>query len=194
MAGTEWQHVRERARAQVHLWDSAGPPELEQLRERAETLIDILRAVPETDEPAPLAAVLTEIAAVRLGGECEHRKRADECATPHNGKAEPHDLTIDDAYDTLWDAVQRARWAVEGEPGQDPPAHLRERELGAVLAALRLWQAVTEGRSVAEAVARIDASGIATYGGEFDALSAQEIDTLCERLNMSVPAAVGVSS
>lgn len=55
---------------------------------------------------------------------------------------------------------------------------LSERELATVLAALRYWQRegwVTNGRE----------HDIATDGGKFDPLSADDISKLCERLNTS---------
>lgn len=53
---------------------------------------------------------------------------------------------------------------------------LDDRELGTVLAALRLWQQTTgcHGRDVME---------IATDGGTFEELGVDEIDDLCERIN-----------
>lgn len=56
------------------------------------------------------------------------------------------------------------------------PLHLNERELGAVLAGLRTWQAMSDG-----APPEID--DIADGGGAFDPLDADEIDELCERIN-----------
>lgn len=56
-----------------------------------------------------------------------------------------------------------------------PSYHLDDREHATVLAALRYWQAQRE-----EVVAEND---IATNGGTVLALTAHEIDALCERLN-----------
>ena len=56
---------------------------------------------------------------------------------------------------------------------------LTDRELGTVLAALRLWQ----GR----ASLRDSALGeIASCGGEYEALNTDEIDDLCQRLCLDV--------
>lgn len=54
--------------------------------------------------------------------------------------------------------------------------NLTDRELGAVLAGLRLWQAW-------EASADESLRDIADGGGAFAPLSDDEIDALCERLN-----------
>lgn len=65
--------------------------------------------------------------------------------------------------------------------------NLTSRELGAVLAGLRLVQEATI-RSDAREVSVVDEVGdgiydILTNGGEFDPLSPSEIDTLCQELN-----------
>lgn len=67
------------------------------------------------------------------------------------------------------------------KPGSDkrPGATTAARELATILAALRFYQ---------EQIERSDdwpAQSIATNEGEFDPLTPQEIDALCERLNCS---------
>jgi hypothetical protein len=58
---------------------------------------------------------------------------------------------------------------------------LNEREHATVLAALRLWQA----RRPDDADERWDAlHDIAENGGEIEPLDADEIDALCERINV----------
>lgn len=59
------------------------------------------------------------------------------------------------------------------------------RELGAILAALRFWQRSGLGGKNTDIVNGIPfhQDSIATGGGEFDALDADEIDELCERMN-----------
>lgn len=62
-----------------------------------------------------------------------------------------------------------------------------KRRDAAVLAGLRLLQAATEGAIVmktSEAGRIGDVMDVATCGGEVEALSADEIDTLCESFNM----------
>lgn len=54
-------------------------------------------------------------------------------------------------------------------------AYLTKRELATVLAALRHWQASD--------VYNIDLLDISTDGGTLEALTAAEIDDLCEELN-----------
>jgi hypothetical protein len=51
-----------------------------------------------------------------------------------------------------------------------------QREIGTVLAALRQWQDPTPNN---------DPYDIATDDGMFEALSEEEIDDLCERINVS---------
>lgn len=53
---------------------------------------------------------------------------------------------------------------------------LNKRELATVLAALRLFQRTDSEETEAE-------NDIATCGGEFDALTTEEIDSLCMSLN-----------
>lgn len=55
---------------------------------------------------------------------------------------------------------------------------LTPRQLGAVLAALRLWQRLGESQGRPE-------FGIATNEGEFEPLDDSEIDGLCETINMA---------
>lgn len=58
-----------------------------------------------------------------------------------------------------------------------------DREVATILAALRFYQA---GRQF-DASARMEAiDDIATNGGDVDALDAEEIDELCERINTGV--------
>lgn len=52
------------------------------------------------------------------------------------------------------------------------------RELATILAALRFWQRTPSDYTEPE-------NDIATNGGETDALSIEEIDVLCERLNVA---------
>lgn len=62
-----------------------------------------------------------------------------------------------------------------------------KRRDAAVLAGLRLLQAATEGAIVmktSEAGRIGDVMDVATCGGEVEALSADEIDTLCVSFNM----------
>ncbi len=57
------------------------------------------------------------------------------------------------------------------------------RETAAILAGLRLYQAVGEGRkSVTQSIADIE--DIASNGDEFRSLESPEIDELCERINL----------
>ncbi len=71
---------------------------------------------------------------------------------------------------------------------------LNSRELGTVLAALRLWQIHTsdgeddDGARCPEAYEWAKLDDIATYAGE--PLSHNEIDELCERINVPVEAPV----
>lgn len=63
-----------------------------------------------------------------------------------------------------------------------------ERELGTILAALRHWQEASEEWSLvmAEEILTGDKGGlldIATDGGRFSALTLDEVDALCERIN-----------
>ncbi len=58
---------------------------------------------------------------------------------------------------------------------------LNERETGAVLAALRLWQE-TEAQNEAEPMPERFLE-IATNGGRVKPLTARQIDRLCERIN-----------
>jgi hypothetical protein len=61
---------------------------------------------------------------------------------------------------------------------------LNDRELGAVLAGLRLLQGLREDR-VQTGSAELDVSidDIETSSGEFEPLTVDEIDGLCERMN-----------
>lgn len=63
-----------------------------------------------------------------------------------------------------------------GPYGTNPPPLLDARELGAVLAGLRTWQAMSDG-------APDGIADIADGCGEFEPLDADEIDALCERIN-----------
>lgn len=60
---------------------------------------------------------------------------------------------------------------------------MNKRELGAVLAALRYWQLSLTGESLR--LGELEA--IATNEGEHSALTADEIDVLCEKLNTEEP-------
>jgi len=60
--------------------------------------------------------------------------------------------------------------------------NLNERETATVLAALRQRQAALEADKDVEPDALED---VATNGGTLEALTAEEIDTLCERLNFA---------
>lgn len=63
---------------------------------------------------------------------------------------------------------------------------LDARELGAVLAGLRLLQGLHEGRiNTTKAEMDVAIDDIETSGGDHDPLTEDEIDTLCERLNTS---------
>lgn len=59
------------------------------------------------------------------------------------------------------------------------PVLVNEREIGTLLAALRYWQSRQTGRS---AGAMLD--DIASNGGDFAPLNENEIDDLCERINI----------
>lgn len=60
---------------------------------------------------------------------------------------------------------------------------MNNRELATVLAALRLWQAdMAESKTVAALPA--DRGGIATNMNCFETLNSEEIDDLCEKLNL----------
>ncbi|MCW8129365.1 MAG: hypothetical protein KIS92_03190 [Planctomycetota bacterium] len=61
---------------------------------------------------------------------------------------------------------------------------MNERELAAVLAALRFWQAMRGGPSTR------DYSDIETDLGKHRSLSDAEIDALCERLNRDEPVTI----
>jgi len=63
---------------------------------------------------------------------------------------------------------------------------LNDREIGAVLAGLRLIQGMREG-TVTTTKAEMDVAidDIESNGGKHDPLDADEIDALCERLNCS---------
>lgn len=62
---------------------------------------------------------------------------------------------------------------------------LDRRELGTVLAALRLWQATNHGSTVPLSDSQISSiRSIATDAGEVEELGHREIDTLCEKLNL----------
>lgn len=73
---------------------------------------------------------------------------------------------------------------------------LNSRELGTVLAALRLWQIHTsdgeddDGARCPEAYEWAKLDDIATYAGE--PLSHNEIDELCERINVPAEAPVTI--
>lgn len=58
------------------------------------------------------------------------------------------------------------------------------RKEAAILAGLRLLQAQTDGSINIEGERAIAIDDIATNGGEFDALSADEIEDLCEDVNL----------
>jgi len=58
---------------------------------------------------------------------------------------------------------------------------LSDRELATILAALREWQGILAGNEPAEE--EVDA--IASDGGRFLPLTPEEIDDLCERLNVT---------
>lgn len=60
---------------------------------------------------------------------------------------------------------------------------LDSRELGTVLAALRYWQASVEAGEVSSK-ADHRYGDIAANGGDFKALTVDEIDELCERINV----------
>lgn len=66
-------------------------------------------------------------------------------------------------------------------PPREPGAQLTPRELGTVLAALRCYQQV---RGECAGDVPDDLADIATDGGAFAAMEADEIDDLCERLNV----------
>jgi len=63
-----------------------------------------------------------------------------------------------------------------------PKPELDYRELSTVLAALRYWQALGITAPIHGRVAEIHE--IADSGGEIEMLSADEIDHLCERINV----------
>lgn len=65
--------------------------------------------------------------------------------------------------------------------------HFSNRELGTVLAALRSWDALGDG-------APQEIEDIATGDGEFEQLSSDEIDALCERINTEAPLSIEVSA
>ena len=60
---------------------------------------------------------------------------------------------------------------------------LDDRELGTVLAALRLYQRCVDTSTLAGVRWLVDIDAIATDGGQVDPLTSIEIDALCERLN-----------
>ncbi len=61
---------------------------------------------------------------------------------------------------------------------------MNARELGTVLAALRLWQANVEDFQDPSTVAYREIMDVATVGGKFRELSSDEIDDLIVRLNV----------
>lgn len=67
---------------------------------------------------------------------------------------------------------------------------LNDRELGAVLAGLRLLQALKEDKAQTRS-ADLDVAldDIETSAGEVEPLTIDEIDVLCERMNCGEPAA-----
>lgn len=87
------------------------------------------------------------------------------------------------AYHTKGPAITRLAYAealsyfARYDPAADVAAvHLNAPELGAVLAGLRTWQAMSDG-------APPEVADIADGGGEFSALDDDEIDALAERIN-----------
>lgn len=68
-----------------------------------------------------------------------------------------------------------------GEPQSLATCDLDDREAATVLAALRYWQRGLAG----DDAGTLEVDDIATNGGALEALSAGEIDALCERLNAS---------
>lgn len=61
---------------------------------------------------------------------------------------------------------------------------LTERELATTLAALRYWQR-HGARQMLTSRNRLDVDDVATDGGTLEPLTVSEIDSLCERLNVS---------
>ncbi len=57
--------------------------------------------------------------------------------------------------------------------------HVDDRQLATMLAALRYWQRIAPSISMAE-----DEHAIASDGGAFECLQGDEVDTLCERINL----------
>lgn len=89
--------------------------------------------------------------------------------TPVSDGPEPE--ALDDAAATLNRIIDSARLMTSGTT-----VSFNRRELATVLAALRAFQRLGSELTEPE-------NDIATCGGEFDALTVEEIDSLCDEIN-----------